>query len=138
DVEPRLRHGSAEPGRVGPQPVAQLGRALDELDRLEARRCDGWSDAVREEIRPGALAQQLDDLAATGDVAARRATHRLAERAGEDVDALGDLVQLRRSPPVRAYEPDGMGVVDHHQRTMAVGKVADPGEIGDVPVHRED
>ena len=52
--------------------------------------------------------------------------------------ALGDPVQLRRSPPVRADEPDGMGVVDHHERTMAVGKVADPGEIGDVPVHRED
>ena len=40
--------------------------------------------------------------------------------------------------PVRPDEADGVGVVDHHERAVAVGEVADPGEVGDVAVHRED
>ena len=40
--------------------------------------------------------------------------------------------------PVRPDEADRVGVVDHHERAVALGEVADPGEVGDVAVHRED
>ena len=52
-------------------------------------------------------------------VAAAGAAERLAERAGDDVDAVGDAVQLGRAAAVGADEADGVGVVDHHQRVVA-------------------
>jgi hypothetical protein len=39
--------------------------------------------------------------------------------------------------PVRADEADGMGVVDHHQRAIFVGQVADRLQVGDHAVHGE-
>src|SRR4051794_33304784 len=64
DDEAGLRHRVTEACRVRPELVAQLRRALDELDRLQAGRGDQRSDAVREQVRPGALAEELDDLPA--------------------------------------------------------------------------
>ena len=99
---------------------------------------DRRREAVREQVRPRALAQQLDDLAPAGDVAAARAADRLAERAGEDVDALDDAVMLGRAAAARADDADRVRVVDHHERVVALGEVADPVEPREVAVHRED
>ena len=65
----------------------------------QRRRGDAGRERVREEIRARALAQQLDDFRAPGGVAARRAAQRLAERAGDDVDAALDAAELRRAAP---------------------------------------
>ena len=58
-------------------------------------------------------------------VAARRAAQRLAQRAGEDVDAPRDAAELRRAAPALADEADRVRVVDHHQRAVALGQIAD-------------
>src|SRR4051794_20921747 len=101
DVEAGLPHRATEARRVRPELVAQLRRPFDELDRLQAGRGDRRSDAVREQVRPGALAEELDDLPAPRDIPARSAAHRLAKRAREDIDALGDRMQLGRATAVR-------------------------------------
>ncbi len=118
--------------------VAELVGALDQVESPQAGADDRRRDAVREQVRPSALPQQLDDLAAAGDVAAARAADRLAERAGEDVHAVEDAVVLVRPAPARADHADGVRVVDHHERVVPVGEVADPIELCKVAVHRED
>ena len=40
--------------------------------------------------------------------------------------------------PPGADEADGVRVVDHHERVVALGEVADPVELREVAVHRED
>ena len=39
---------------------------------------------------------------------------------------------------MRPHEADGMGIVDHHQGVVALGQIANAGEVGDDAVHRED
>src|SRR3954447_14929045 len=97
DVEAELGHAGPEVGGVLAQRVAQLRGGLDQLERLDAGRCDRRGDAVGEQVRTGALAEELDDLAPARDVAAARAADRLAEGPGQDVDALDDAVMLRRA-----------------------------------------
>src|SRR5579862_8482967 len=92
--------------------VAQLVRALDQLERAQARAGDRRRHRVGEEIRTGALAEQLDDLAAAGDVAAARTADRLAERAGEDVDPFHDAVMLVRAAAAGSDDADSVRVVD--------------------------
>ena len=60
-----------------------------------------------------------------GDVAAAAAAERLAERAGEDVDARTTPQCSGVPRPCRAHEAGGMRVIDHHQRVVALGKIAD-------------
>ena len=93
---------------------------------------------VGEQVRPGTLPQELDDLLAAAHVPAARAAERLAQRAGDDVDPVRDPVQLRGPAPVLADEPDGVRVVDHHHGVVALGQVADLAQRRDVAVHRED
>ena len=99
---------------------------------------DHRGEGVGEEVRAGALAQQGDDLGAGRDVAAGGAAERLAEGAGDDVDAVHDAVQLGGAAAAGADEADGVRVVDHDHGVVAVGEVADLGERGDVAVHGED
>ena len=63
DVEAELGHPARKRAVFVAEPVAQLVRALDQLERAQAGGGDRRRDAVREEVRPGALAQELDDLA---------------------------------------------------------------------------
>jgi gamma-glutamyltranspeptidase/glutathione hydrolase len=80
----------------------------------------------------------LDDLAARRRVATSATAERLAERAGQDVDPVGDAVVLGRAPPPCAEHADRVRVVDHHQRLVALREVADLGQRRDVAVHGED
>ena len=97
----------------------------------------GGRDGVREEVRPRALAQQLDHLAAAGDVPAAGAADRLAQGAGEDVHAAAGAGALGRAAAARAEDADGVRVVDHDHRVVALGEVADRRQVRDVAVHRE-
>ena len=44
---------------------------------------------------------------------------------------------LVRAAAARAHETDGVGVIDHHQRSVRVGEIADRREVCEVAVHRE-
>ena len=126
-----------EPGRVRRELLARRGRGLEEVEHRERRRRDHRRDGVREEVGPRALAQPGDDRRATGHVAAARAAERLAERAGQHVDASHDAAVLVRAAPARAHEPGRVRVVDDDGRAVAVGELADAGQRRDRAVHRE-
>ena len=49
-----------------------------------------------------------------------------------------DAEVLRCSAAARADEADRVGVVDHDERVVALGEIADAVEPGEVAVHRED
>ena len=86
---------------------------------------DGRGERVGEQVRPGPLPQHLDDLFAGGGVAAARAAEGLAQRAGHDVDPILDAEQFRRAGAGRPDESDGVGVVHHDQRSIALGELDD-------------
>ena len=115
-------------------------RSLDlcrQLDRGHGAGDHRRSHGVGEQVGARALAQQVDDLLVRGDVTAGRAPQGLAQRAGEDVDAVDDVVQLRGSAAALADEADRMGVVHHDQGVVLLGEVADPVQRCEGPIHGE-
>src|SRR5579883_2223496 len=100
-------HLLAKIARVVTQLIAQAPRGVEQLEHLEGGRGHRGRDAVREEVRPGALAQPGDDLASTRHIAAARAAERLAEGAGEDVDAVHHTLELVRAASGRPDEAGG-------------------------------
>ena len=80
----------------------QVVALVEQVEHDERGGRDRRGDRVGEQVRPRALAQQVDDLPAAARVAAARAAERLAERAGDDVDPVRDPVQLRRAAAVLA------------------------------------
>ena len=117
--------------------AAVVGR-LGDVDGLERAGRDGRRQRVREQIGPRPLAQQVDDGLRRGDEAAHAAAERLAERAGDDLDALARAGQRRRAAAALAEMPVRMAIVDHDEGAVALGEVADLAELRDVAVHRED
>src|SRR5688572_22571212 len=88
--ESRGRKLRPEPGGVLRELLARPGRGLEEIEHGEGRRRDHRRDGVREQVGPRALPEPGDDRRATGHVAAAGAAERLAERAGQHVDASDD------------------------------------------------
>ncbi len=117
--------------------VPQCGGLLQQVDRAERRGADGGRERVGEQIRTRALPQQVDDRLTRCGIAAGGAAHGLAERAGDDVDASQHAAELRRAAAVLAHEANGVAVVDHRQRVIAVCQIADGLEVCDVAVHGE-
>ena len=109
----------------------------DQGEHGHRRRRDGRGERVAEQVGAGTLAQQFHHRGARAGEPARRAAERLAERARQDVDPVGDAEQFRRPRSGGAHEADSMRVVDHHERVVLVGDCADLVERGDVAVHRE-
>jgi hypothetical protein len=70
-------------------------------------------------------------------VAAAGAAEGFAERAGENIDAAHHVVMLVRAAAARAHKADGVGVVNHHERAVFIGEVADDGEVCEITVHRK-
>ena len=103
----------------------------------EAAPTIGGGQRVGEQVRPAALAQQVDDFLSPAGVAAAGAAQGLAQRAGDDVHAAHHAVIFVRAAAVLAHEADGVRVVDHHQRVVLVGQVADARQVGDDAVHGE-
>ena len=124
-------------GGVGVQPVAQFGGGRKAPQHLQRGAGDGRRQAVGKEIGARLLAQHVDDFPARRGEAAHRAAERLAQRAGDDVDAAHHAVVLVRAASGRAHEAGGVRVVDHHQRAVTVGQIADLVQLGDRAVHRE-
>ncbi len=131
----------AEEAPCWPEPVAQRrSERRQEVERGDrGGRDDRPGDRVREQVRPRALAQQPDDLLpARGHVPAAGAPEGLAERAGDDVDAVHHAVVLGRPAARLAHEADGVAVVDHHEGAVVrLGQFADVRQPGQVAVHAE-
>src|SRR5665647_2107280 len=136
-LEPRRLHRRAEVLRVAPQPRAQVLRPLHDLDGRDRSRRDHRRQAVREEVGARALPEQLDHLAGAAREAAAGAAERLAQRAGDDVDAFADAVVLRRAAPMLAQHAERVRVVDHDEGAVALGERADVREGRDDAVHGE-
>ena len=100
--------------------------------RIEARH-NRRSDGIGEQVGTASLSQQLDDFPSTAGVAAAGPAEGLAERAGDDIDAVHDIVVLVRAAPALAHEADGVRIVDHHQRVVLVRQIADSRQVGDEP-----
>jgi len=84
------------------------------------------------------LSQGGDDLLASRRVAAAGAAERLAEGAGEDVDAAQHATVLVGAAAALAEDAHRVGVVDHHHGVVALRQVADLGQRRDDAVHGED
>ena len=136
-VEAQLAHPAAEIRRVVEELPSQLAGLRQQIEHGQRRGDDHRGDRVGEQVRPRPLAEELDDVRPAADVPAAGAAERLAERTGHDVDPVDDAEQLRRAPAVRADEPDGVRIVDHHHRVVLVRQPADVGQRGVVAVHRE-
>src|SRR5688572_8965159 len=63
-VEAQRAHAFAEVARVVEQALAELGRLLEQVEHAHARGRNHGGDAVREQVRPRALAQPADDFLA--------------------------------------------------------------------------
>ncbi len=95
----------------------------------------GGAMRVGEEIRAGALAQQVDHWLAGAGVATASAAESLAEGAGDDVDPIHDRAVLVGAAAILADETDGVGIIDHDHRVILVSQIADRPEIGDRAIH---
>src|SRR5712691_11867085 len=42
-----------------------------------------------------------------------------------------------RAAPGFSHKPDGVRIINHYERLVSFGEIADCGEVGDVAVHRE-
>ena len=118
-------HAGTEALRVAFElPLEIVGR-LQQFEHPQGGGGDHRCQRVAEQVGPRPLPQPLDDLTAPAGVAARSAAHRLAERAGDDVDPIDHSAVLGCASPTRPDKTDGVRVVDHHQCVVAVGEVAD-------------
>ena len=91
----------------------------------------------REQERPGAVVQEVDQRAAAGDVAAERAD-RLRQRADLDVDAAVHAEMIDGAAAVAAEHAAGVRVVDHHDAAVFLGQRAQRRQRPEVAVHAED
>src|SRR6266542_2881840 len=138
DLETGFAHGAAEPAGVGREPVPMGGGAREQLETGQGGGDQRRRERVREEVRPGALAQEGHDLASGGREAATGAAQGLAERGGHDVHASGDPAVLGRAAPGGAEEARRVAVIHHHERVVSLRQPADLGERREVAVHGED
>ena len=135
----RLKPALAMPDRKRAALWNSLSRrsspCFGQIDGLEAGADDGRRQGVGEEIGPGPLAHQVDDGLGRRDIAAGRAAQRLAQRAGEDIGLHARPV--RRAAALRADEAGGVAIIDHHQRIMGIGELADIRQLGEIAIHGE-
>ena len=132
------RHLFAEEAGVVPQALSQTVALAQQIKHADGSGNDCRRQRIREEIGTRALAQPFDDLGASGGIATGSAAQRLAQRAGNNVDAIHDVAIFMRAATGRADKAHRMGVIYHHQRIELVGEIADAAQVGDHPVHRED
>ena len=120
-LKPERRESRLEEARVLPEPIDDLRLLEQHVDRGNARGGDRRRMRRREEERPRAMVQEVDERTAAGDVAAERAD-RLRQRADLDVDAAVHAEVIDRAAAVAAEHAAGMRVVHHHDRAVFLGE----------------
>ena len=92
---------------------------------------------VGEQIRPRTLPEKVDNFLSPAGEAAAGAAERFAERAGNNVDPAHHPAIFVRAASSFAEKTGGVRVVDHRQRVIFFGEIANRREIRDSAVHRE-
>ena len=136
-LKPSALEAGLEEPRVVPEPLDDLRLLLEDVDRRDAGRGDRRRMRGREQERPRAVVEELDQRLAAGDVAAERAD-RLRQRADLDVDAAVHAEVIDRAAAVLAEHAARMRVVDHHDAAEFLGERAQLGQRAEVAVHAED
>ena len=122
-VEAELLEAGLEEARVVPQPLDPLRLGLEDVERREARGGHRRRMRGREQERPGAVVEELDQVARAGHVAAEHAD-RLRQRADLDVDAAVTAEVIDGAAAVLAKHAARMRIVDHHDRAELFGERA--------------
>ena len=123
--------------RVLSQSRSMMLRLLHQhVDRRDARGGDGRRMRGREQERPRAVVEKLDQRAAAGDVAAERAD-RLRQRADLDVDAAVHVEVIDGAAAVPAEHAARVRVVHHHDAAEFLGERAQRRQRAEVAVHAE-
>ena len=136
-VRPRSVSAARKIFRVFLEFVAQFGRCAEKFERFQRSGDDRRRDGVGKQIRPRALPQKIDDLLAPAGESAARAAERFAERAGDDVDSAHHAAIFVRAAAGFAEKSGGVRVVDHRERVVFFGEIANRLEVRDRSVHRE-
>jgi len=137
DVEAGIRYRLAKPAGVGFKRIAQLRRLFEQIESLQRGTRDDRRKRIAEKIGTRPLAQHFDDLPAAAGVAAAGPAERLAEGAGDDVDASHHPAMLVAAAAVGTHETHRMRIIHHHQGVVPLRQVADLLERGDETIHRE-
>ena len=117
--------------------VAQFGRGAEKLERFQGSSNNRWRDGVGKQIRPRTLPKKIDNLLSPAGEAAAGAAERFAKRAGDDVDPAHHAAIFVRAASGFADKTGSVRIVDHHQRVVLFGEVANGREIRNRAVHRE-
>src|SRR5690606_31064306 len=98
---------------------------------------DGRDDGGREDEGAGVVDQVGDERGVAGDPGA---AHAQGLSAGVDrgQHAVRQVQGLDAARATGAVKAGGVGLVDDDQGVQALGQLAQGGQIGQVPVHRED
>ncbi len=120
---------------VVPQALAQADIALDEVEcRGGGCTCVGWHGGGVD-VRCGAVADEVDEVAAATDESAGRAEG-FAARGHEDVDGFGrETVVFEGAASPRSEDAGCVGVIDHEDGVVLFGEGDEFGQWGDVSVH---
>ena len=135
---PGLDEHLPEDARVLPQAGEQRRIFEHDLDRTESAARDRRRERVREELRAGALREEVADLLRGGDVAAGSPAERLAERAGDHVHLAQQAEVLDRAAAGLPEDADPVRVVDDDHRVVLARELDDVGQLREVSLHRED
>ena len=108
----------------------------EHVDRGDAGGGDRRRMRRREQERPRAVVQEVDERARAGDIAAERAD-RLRQRSDLDVDPAVHAEMVDRAAAVAAEHAARMRVVDHHDASEFLGERAQIGQRPEVAVHAE-
>jgi len=90
------------------------------------------------EVRARTLAQHVDNLLAAGGETAYRAAEGFAQRTGQDIDLSAQVVEFGDTATGLAQHACRVALIDHHQRIVFLGQLADLIQRSGVAVHRED
>ncbi len=120
---------------VVPQALAQAGIVLDEVECRGGgctgvgRHCGGV------DVRGGAVADEVDEVAAATDETAGCAEG-FAARGHEDVDGFGEeAVVFEGAAAIGAEDAGCVGVINHEDGVVLFGEGDEFGQWGDVSVH---
>ena len=137
DVEAQRAQLLLPVARVLPQLVDALRLLLQHVERRDAGGRDGRRMRGREQERPSAMVEKLDEIARAADVAAERADG-LRQRADLDIDAAVQVEVVDGAAAVAAQHAGSVRVVDHHDGAVLFRQRGQLRQRADVAVHRED
>ena len=125
-LKPSCLEAGLEEARVVPELLDPLRLGFEDVEGGEARGGHRRRMRGREQERPRAVIEELDQVLRAGHVAAEHAD-RLRQRADLDVDAAMTAEVIDRAAAVLAKHAARMRIVHHHDRAVLFGERAQLG-----------